>query len=99
MGFVVSAENGEASRQENEMFAEPENVNDIQEDLFNDIYDKATKVSLIFLKHIVILLSHKKIYLFVKTHLNVSLCERNSFNIYVNHFFKKNIYVNQFDRK
>jgi len=51
LGFAVSAENGEASHQENEMFAEPETVNDIQEDLFNDIYDKATEVSLISFKH------------------------------------------------
>ncbi|RHN61590.1 putative transcription factor interactor and regulator CCHC(Zn) family [Medicago truncatula] len=36
-------ENGEASHQDNEMFAEPETVNNIQEDLFNDIYDKATE--------------------------------------------------------
>jgi len=48
---VMSAENGEASHRESEMFAEPENVNDIQEDLFNDIYDKATEVSLISFKH------------------------------------------------
>lgn len=51
LGFAVSAENGEASHQDNEMFAEPETVNNIQEDLFNDIYDKATEVSLISFKH------------------------------------------------
>lgn len=51
MGFAVSAEDGEASHQERDMFAEPENVNDIQEDILNDIYDKATEVSLISFKH------------------------------------------------
>ncbi|XP_045823085.1 TIMELESS-interacting protein [Trifolium pratense] len=36
-------ENGEASHQVNEVFAEPGNVNDIQEDMLNDIFDKATE--------------------------------------------------------
>jgi TIMELESS-interacting protein len=47
IGFSCSAENGEASHQVNEVFAEPENVNDIQEDMLNDMFDKATEVSLI----------------------------------------------------
>ncbi|TKY67755.1 TIMELESS-interacting protein [Spatholobus suberectus] len=40
---AVSAENGGASHQETDVFAESENVNDIQEDMLNDIYDKATE--------------------------------------------------------
>ncbi|KAL2329178.1 hypothetical protein Fmac_022605 [Flemingia macrophylla] len=42
-GFAVSAEDGGASHQERDVFTESENVNDIQEDMFNDIYDKATR--------------------------------------------------------
>ncbi|RDY00240.1 TIMELESS-interacting protein [Mucuna pruriens] len=42
-GFAVSAEDGGASHQERDVFAEAENVNDIQEDMLNDIYDKATE--------------------------------------------------------
>ncbi|CAI8617190.1 unnamed protein product [Vicia faba] len=40
---VAEQENGDVTHQENEMFDEPENVIDIQEDMLNDIYDKATK--------------------------------------------------------
>ncbi|KAG4988222.1 hypothetical protein AAZX31_11G098400 [Glycine max] len=42
-GFSVSAEDGGATHQEADLFAEFENVNDIQEDMLNDIYDKATE--------------------------------------------------------
>ncbi|RZB73933.1 TIMELESS-interacting protein-like isoform X1 [Glycine soja] len=42
-GYVVSAEDGGATHQETDVFAESENVNDIQEDMLNDIYDKATE--------------------------------------------------------
>lgn len=77
MGVVVSAEVGEASHQEREVFGEPENANDIQEDMFNDIFDKATEVSK-FPLNIVLLLARSMIYLFVKTHLNVPLGEINS---------------------
>lgn len=77
VGVAVSAETGEASHQEREVFAEPGNANDIQEDLFNDIYDKATEVSKIPL-NTVLLLACDVIYLFVKTLLNVPLGEINS---------------------
>ncbi|KAI5388198.1 uncharacterized protein LOC127105546 [Lathyrus oleraceus] len=40
---VAEQENGEVTHQDNEMFDEPENVIDIQEDMLNDIYDQATE--------------------------------------------------------
>lgn len=49
--LAVGTEDGEPSHQERDVFAESENVNDIQEDMLNDVYDKATEVSLISFKH------------------------------------------------
>jgi len=83
LGYVVSAEDGGATHQETDVFAESENVNDIQEDMLNDIYDKATEVSTFTLNKIN-LLSCNVFYVFVKTHLNVLLDERNTINIYLN---------------
>ncbi|XP_057456688.1 uncharacterized protein LOC130747694 [Lotus japonicus] len=40
---AVGTEDGEPSHQERDVFAESENVNDIQEDMLNDVYDKATE--------------------------------------------------------
>lgn len=81
-GFSVSAEDGGATHQEADLFAEFENVNDIQEDMLNDIYDKATEVSTFTLNKIN-LLSCNVFYVFVKTHLNVLLGERSIINIYL----------------
>lgn len=67
MGFAVSAENGEVTHQGNEMFDEPENVIDIQEDMLNDIYDKATEVSLFSWKTCIVL--HFFCY-----HVRISIC-------------------------
>ncbi|ESW03609.1 hypothetical protein PHAVU_011G028100 [Phaseolus vulgaris] len=42
-GFAGSAEDGGATLQEKDVFADSENITDIQEDMLNDIYDKATE--------------------------------------------------------
>ncbi|XP_027909672.1 TIMELESS-interacting protein [Vigna unguiculata] len=42
-GFAGSAEDGGATHQETDVFADSLNVTDIQEEMLNDIYDKATE--------------------------------------------------------
>ena len=52
--LAVGTKDGEPSHQVEDVFAESENVNDIQEDVLNDISDEETKVSLISYKHIIV---------------------------------------------